>query len=131
MNQTLGDYLRAARTKAGLSVRQLGTLSGMSHGYLVKLELGQQERPSAEHLMRLAEVLELDAVELLRFIGVEPTRVLPSAQVYFRRKYGLSDAEAEDLSRVVEDYRSRTLEEGRHGKNNTEDGDTERSTDAA
>jgi transcriptional regulator with XRE-family HTH domain len=120
MKQTLGEYLREARKKAHLTVRQLGNLSSMSHGYLVKVELGQITNPSAEYLVRLADILELDVSELLAFIGVEPSTTLPPPHVYFRRKYGLSDTDAKELTQIIEDYRTKQRGEGRHEKSNTD-----------
>jgi transcriptional regulator with XRE-family HTH domain len=78
--------------------------ASLTHGYLVKLELDRIDNPSAAYLQRLADVLELDASDLLSFIGVEPSATLPSPRIYFRRKLGLSTAEADRLSRLVADF---------------------------
>jgi len=102
--QTLGQVLRTARLEAGLSIRQVARSADINHSYLVKLENDQNDNPSAAHLQRLADVLELDASELLKFIGVESSATLPSPRVYFRRKFGLSDAEAARLTRIIADY---------------------------
>jgi transcriptional regulator with XRE-family HTH domain len=101
---SLGQILRAARLEAGLSIRQVAKAAELTHGYLVKLENDQTDNPSASYLQRLADTLELDASDLLKFIGVEPSSTLPSPRVYFRRKFGLSDAEAARLSRLIADY---------------------------
>jgi transcriptional regulator with XRE-family HTH domain len=101
--QTLGSLLRAARREAGLSIRELARLARINHSYLVKLETDQNDNPSAAHLQRLADVLELDAHDLLAFIGVDPSAALPSPRVYFRRKLGVSEAEAARLARLIED----------------------------
>jgi transcriptional regulator with XRE-family HTH domain len=102
--QSLGQVLRAARIEAGLSTRQVAKLAELTHGYLVKMENDQIESPSAAYLARLADVLELDTSDLLGFIGVEPSSILPSPRVYFRRKFGISEAEAERLSRLIAGY---------------------------
>jgi transcriptional regulator with XRE-family HTH domain len=104
---TLGTYLRAKREAAGLTLRELEQLTGISNGYLAKLENDQKDNPSAEKLQRLAEVLEVDASELLAFIGVEPSSSLPPARIYFRRKYGMDSTDAEALARLVEEYTSK------------------------
>lgn len=100
---TLGDYLRAARTKAGLTIRELERLTGVANSYLTKLELNQKTNPSADVLQRLAEVLELDASELLAYIGVKPSSVLPSTEVFLRRKHGLTEAEAKQAAELIEE----------------------------
>jgi len=102
--QSLGQVLRTVRQEAGLSIRQVARSADINHSYLVKLENDQNDNPSAAHLQRLADVLELDASELLKFIGVESSATLPSPRVYFRRKFGLSDAEAARLTRIIADY---------------------------
>ena len=102
--QTLGAFLRAARLETGLSIRQLARLADINHSYLNKLENDQNDNPSAAHLQRLADVLEIDASGLLKFIGVEPSATLPSPRVYFRRKFGMSNAEAARLSRLIAEY---------------------------
>ena len=81
--QTLGATLRTARLAAGLSLRQLAKAAGINHSYLVKLETDQNDNPSAAHLQRLADVLEIDASDLLSFIGVEPSSTLPSLACLF------------------------------------------------
>lgn len=101
---SLGGRLRTARTEAGLSIRELARLTGVSHAYLFKLEAGQKENPSAEKLQRLAEVLEIDPSTLLQYVGVEVAATLPPAKVYFRNKYGMSEEDAEQVARLVEDY---------------------------
>jgi transcriptional regulator with XRE-family HTH domain len=102
--QSLGQVLRAARLETGLSIRHVAKAADINHSYLVKLELDQADNPSAAYLQRLADVLELDASDLLGFIGVDPASTLPPPRVYFRRKFGMSYAEAERLSRLIADY---------------------------
>lgn len=109
---TLGTTLRTARLEARLSIRQLARAAGINHSYLVKLETDQNDNPSAAHLQRLADVLEIDASDLLTFIGVEPSSTLPSPRVYFRRKFGLSDAEAARLSHLIAEYTDKPSNEG-------------------
>jgi transcriptional regulator with XRE-family HTH domain len=100
----LGAYLREARTCAGLSIRELARLAGINHSYLVKLETDQKDNPSADVLQRLAEALELDPTEVLGFIGIAPSNLLPPARVYFRKKYGLSEADARRAAALIEQY---------------------------
>ena len=99
----LGDYLRAARTRAGLSVRELERLTGVANGYLTKLETGFKANPSAEVLIKLADALELDTSELLAFIGVKPSSVLPPADIYFRKRYGMTEEQARQAAELIEE----------------------------
>lgn len=109
---TLGERLRAARTEAGLSVRELARLAGINYSYYFKLETDQNDNPAADKLQRLAEVLELDPAELLSYIGLEPSSTLPPARVYFRRKYGMSEDDAEEIAKIVEQFRNERKLEG-------------------
>jgi transcriptional regulator with XRE-family HTH domain len=99
----LAQYLRSHREQAGLSIRELARLTGVDVGYIHHLEAGTKRNPSAEILQRLADVLEADASELLAYIGVKPASVLPAAAVYFRRKYGLSEADAKRAADLIEE----------------------------
>jgi transcriptional regulator with XRE-family HTH domain len=88
---SLGAVIRAHRESAGYSARQLAAMAGIHHSYLARLEAGDNDRPAADVLQRLAEALEIDADELLGFIGVN---TLPEPRVYYRRAYKLTDEEA-------------------------------------
>jgi transcriptional regulator with XRE-family HTH domain len=96
----LGQVIRAYREQAGLSQRQLAAMAGLHHSLLARIENGEVERPSAELLQHLSDTLEIDASELLSFIGVRPS--LPEPRAYFRRAYGLSDTQAREAARLIE-----------------------------
>lgn len=106
---SLGTVVRAYREETGFSQRQLAAMVGMHHSLLARIENGDVTQPSAELLQRLADTLEIDAQELLQFIGVRP--VIPEPTMYFRREFGLSDAEAEEMVRFIKDkYKHRNQE---------------------
>ncbi len=92
---SLGDILRTARQEAGLSVRDLAAQVGVHFTHIGQLESGKRN-PSPENLQRIAEVLNVDAEPLLAMIGLPPPRM------YFRRKFGVSEAEADVLARLIE-----------------------------
>jgi transcriptional regulator with XRE-family HTH domain len=98
----LGDILRSARLEAGLSIRQLAKHVGVHHSYIGHIENGLKSNPSAELLQKLAEVLNLDANELLAHIGLRPSSILPPLRVYFRQKFDTSEDEADVLAQIVE-----------------------------
>ena len=98
---SLAAAVRAYREQAGLSQRQLASMVGMHHSLLARIENGEVIQPSAELLQRLADTLEVDAAELLAFIGVKPA--LPEPRVYFRREFGVSDAEAREIVKLIEE----------------------------
>ena len=100
---SLGEYLRHARERAGLSQRQLAADANMHHPYIARLESGEvRSKPKPEHLQRLADALSIDLAELFAFLGVRPS--LPETRTYFRRAYGVNDEEANVIASLVEHY---------------------------
>lgn len=100
---SLGRYLRTKREAAGLGPRELARLAGVDHGYIIRLEGAQKRNPSADTLLKIASVLELDPTELLGFIGIKPPVVLPSMEAVFRKKYGLTEEEAREAAELIEE----------------------------
>jgi transcriptional regulator with XRE-family HTH domain len=97
---SLGEYLRSERERAGWSQRQFAGMVGIHYSYLSRLESGATANPAPELLQRMAEVLEIDATELLAYIGVKPN--LPEPRMYFRSAYGLTPEQAEQAARLIE-----------------------------
>lgn len=54
----LGVLLQHLREKRGLSLRELGQLSGVDHAYIYRLETGEKEAPSEDVLSKLIRVLK-------------------------------------------------------------------------
>jgi transcriptional regulator with XRE-family HTH domain len=63
MKQTLGEVLKAARVRRGLTQEQLGSQVGAAAAHLAYLE-NDQRQPSLELLSRLAEALKLEPNKL-------------------------------------------------------------------
>lgn len=105
---TLGVCVRQARERAGLTLRHLEAITGISRPTLNRLELDQVENPSPSLLHRLAEALELNSDDLFAFVGYRPSTTLPSLAPYLRAKYQLPPnavAEAhEALQGIMEKY---------------------------
>jgi transcriptional regulator with XRE-family HTH domain len=102
---TLAGIIRAAREAAGLSVRQLAPLVGVHHSVLARIETGDIARPSPELLQNIADALEIDASELLAFVGVKAN--LPEPKIYFRKAYGMSEREAEEAEALIAELRAK------------------------
>ena len=69
--QRLGEFLRAQRQLAGLSLRQLAELARVSNPYLSQVERGLHE-PSLRVLTSLAQALGIPPHHLLVHAGLEP-----------------------------------------------------------
>ena len=76
--QQLGNRVRAARKKAGLSQAAFAGMCDIDRLYLGRIELGKQN-PSVAILMRIALEAGTDAATLLAGIVVDPeeARALP------------------------------------------------------
>ena len=96
---SLGKRIRAAREEAGLSIRELAGMIGVDSGHLSRVE-ADERRAKADLLQRIADALEIEAEELLAYIGVKPS--LPEPRLYFRRAYGMTDEEAQEAVRLIE-----------------------------
>ena len=111
---SLGAYLRAARERAGLSLRQLAEVAEVNYGYLARIENSERSKPAPDVLQRLADALEVDAADLFGFVGVRPEATLPSPRTYFRRKLGVNAEQAAILAQLVEDYQANNMKGGNH-----------------
>ena len=61
----LGAAVAGARAKAGMTQAELASRAGIDEATIAALEQGQY-RPESHELSRLAEVLSVDELELLR-----------------------------------------------------------------
>lgn len=89
---TLGQVIRQARESAGLSIRQLEATSGVGRMAIQRLEFDEVEKPSADHLVYLAQALELNETDLFLLAGLPVPKQTASLDVLLRTEYGLSEA---------------------------------------
>jgi transcriptional regulator with XRE-family HTH domain len=68
-----GTFLRRLREKRGLSLRQVGLKTGVSHSYLSQVE-NQRKIPSARILSMLSQVYRTDMTVLLEEAGLMPKK---------------------------------------------------------
>jgi transcriptional regulator with XRE-family HTH domain len=66
---TLGERLRRVRTMRGLSLREAAERARISPAYLQKLERGQVQSPSPNHLYKLAKELKVSYSDLMKLAG--------------------------------------------------------------
>src|SRR4051794_30816792 len=65
----LAKLLRAGRAHRGWSLRQAGTATGISNGYLSLIEQGAVQAPSPRYLMALASAYDIAYDDLLAAAG--------------------------------------------------------------
>jgi transcriptional regulator with XRE-family HTH domain len=76
----LGEFIRAQRERANLSLRRLAENAGISNPYLSQIERGVR-KPSAEILKNLARALEISSNTLYTRAGLID-EVLPPPSVF-------------------------------------------------
>src|SRR5579883_1039327 len=69
LGRDIGQYIRAQRNSAQISVRQLAKLAGVSNPYLSQIERGLR-KPSAEILQQIAKGLRISAEALYVQAGI-------------------------------------------------------------
>jgi transcriptional regulator with XRE-family HTH domain len=69
--RTFGERIRSLRRAKKLKQRDVAELLPMSPGHLSRIETGDYGPPSDEVIERMAEVLEVHPLELLRIAGRE------------------------------------------------------------
>ncbi len=95
--QQLGDTLRAHRTAANLTVRQLADKAGLVASTVSRLETAQIDSPRPEHLQQLARALGCEVEDFYALAGYLMPEGLPALRPYLRAKYGLGEAAAQRL----------------------------------
>jgi transcriptional regulator with XRE-family HTH domain len=104
----LGEFIRAQRRLANLSLRQMADLAHVSNPYLSQLERGLHE-PSVRVLQAIGRALDISAEALLAQAGlidpdddrdVEP----PSTEAAIRRDEQLTEDQKQALLAVYRSY---------------------------
>jgi transcriptional regulator with XRE-family HTH domain len=99
----VGNRVREEREKAGLSLSELASLTGVSKAYLVRLET-RPSNPSLQILKRIADGLELTVADLLDRPSVhyelEDDHPIPASLQAFRDEERLSFTEVRTLASI-------------------------------
>lgn len=114
-DSTLGGFIHKKREAVGLSIRQAAELAGLHYSFWSRIESGDRRKIDPKDLQRIAKVLEVNPAILLEFIGVEP--VLPEPKTYFRRAYGMTQAQATEAAAIIENLRAHQREQQQKGGN--------------
>src|SRR5690606_33303753 len=88
---SLGEYIRAQRERAKISLRQLAESAGVSNPYLSQIERGLR-KPSAEILQQIAKGLRISAEALYVRAGILEDRAADTdVQAAIRADTGLTE----------------------------------------
>jgi HTH-type transcriptional regulator, competence development regulator len=114
--QTLGQFLKNAREKQGLSLRAVEKVTGISNPYLSQLEGNKIKQPSPTLLHKLCELYEVPYSTVMELAGypTSTTDSAPSRQSRIATRLGqITSEEEEALVEYLEFLRSRRKEGGR------------------
>ncbi len=100
---TLGQVLRQAREAASLSIRQLEATSGVGRMAIQRLEQDEVEKPAADHLLHLAQALELNETDLFLLAGLPVPKRTASLDIMLRKEYGLPPEAIAEAKRNIQD----------------------------
>jgi transcriptional regulator with XRE-family HTH domain len=101
----LGDFIRAQRRLAQLSLRQLSELANVSDAYLSQVERGLYE-PSAHVLKNIAQALDVSAAAFYRQAGLleDDAPGPPGVEEAILLDESLTDDQKEALLRVYRGF---------------------------
>ena len=69
-NKTVGEVIREAREKKGLSRNQLSKLAQVSHTELARVESGERDFPNPRRLRRISKFIDVDYNDLMYMAGL-------------------------------------------------------------
>lgn len=86
-------------------MRQLDELSGVSYGWIRRLENGGAAEPTASKLTKVAQVLGIPPERIDRITRGHVSSDLPPIRTYFRAKYKLTTEEIQQIEKVFDQIR--------------------------
>lgn len=100
MANLLGDKIRLLRKKKKLTLEALASSAGLSKSYLWELENRDSQKPSAEKLSSLAQVLGVD-VDYFLDMDVRTPEEQHIDNAFFREYKNLSAQEKEQIRSIM------------------------------
>ncbi len=100
---SLGEKIRRLRKEKGLTIEQLAEQTDSSKGYIWELENRDTRKPSAEKLVKIAAILNVDIEFLLDNSKHTPDdSVLKNA--FFKKFEKLNQEDQKKIMKIVEDW---------------------------
>ena len=95
----IGNYIKAKRELAGMSLKTLGSLVNVSDSEIHKIETGQRKSPNWQTLCDIGKVLDISPLEILEEAGmISKEDIVPETRIK-----GLNKLNEEQLG-DVQDY---------------------------
>ncbi|HJT29531.1 MAG TPA: helix-turn-helix transcriptional regulator [Pyrinomonadaceae bacterium] len=110
---TLGEFLRKARNKAGLSLRDVEEETNVSNAYLSQLESEKIKQPSPVVLHKLSKLYGVAYAGIMELAGYPVPKPLAGNSMLHARVGRLTEDEEDAVVDFVELLRSRRRRQGR------------------
>ena len=104
MPTRLGEKLRALRKQKGLTLDKLAERAKLSKSYLWELENRESQRPSAEKLTAIADVLGVSATYFIED-DVRTPREKHIDEAFFRNYQKLEPEAKEQLRKIISTFK--------------------------
>lgn len=111
----LGQLVHASRIARGLSLRSAAEACEVNHSWLTQLEEGRYTDPAPDRLARLAEVLEIDPIDIDALTGGALASSLPDVRTYFRAKDKLTPEQLDEVEKTMKRLRSKYARQAAKG----------------
>jgi transcriptional regulator with XRE-family HTH domain len=102
MSSEFGVRLRRLREAKGLTLQQVADAVGCTKAYVWELEMRPGQRPSAERVQALAEVLGVTMDDVMGKPLDQVPEASPEDVVFFREYAGMTDAEKERYRQALQ-----------------------------
>lgn len=114
MENQFGEALRERRRAAGISQRELAEKVNVDFSYISKIETGRLPPPSADKIVEISIVLDIEPAELLALTGKIPSNIQKTigtsevAQEFLQevQRMDLSEDEWKEIVRSLKNLRS-------------------------
>lgn len=93
MASTFGARLRRFREAKGLTLQQVADAVGCTKAYIWELEMKEGQRPSAERVQKIAQVLGVTMEDVMGTPMQEAPEASPEDVVFFREYAGMAEEE--------------------------------------
>lgn len=107
MATRLGDKLRALRKERELTLEKLAELAGLSKSYVWELENRESQRPSAEKLTALADILGVSASYFIED-DIRAPKEKHLDEAFFRAYQKLESGDKEQIRKILDTFKKKS-----------------------
>lgn len=101
MASAFGARLRRFREAKNLTLQQVADAVGCTKAYIWELEMREGQRPTAERIQKIAEVLGVTMQDVMGIPMPEAPQASPEDVAFFREYAGMSDEEKKNYQNVL------------------------------